>query len=364
MTGREALAFVERHGVVLQAARGPVPSLAEAIAGGPIRGSWWGHPRGQAIFEAAEAVGESEDVLVCKLVDGKVTFVHRRLWPALVKLADRFGREALAKVWSEHTEKGTHQARRLPFPAWVPARVRAEADALGLAEAEALLARVLPGPAPSRGRKPAEIACVHARRPFALTADPRARAWRDVPAVRAERDRFGARVPGHRTEIRSRWTAESLYLLFACPYEELHLKPRPVTTRETDRLWDWDVAEAFLGAEGGEEGRYREFQVSPQGEWVDLAIDRTRTPPRHDRRWDSGFEVMARISEREKTWFGEMRIPLAAIDPRPPRPGQALRANFLRIQGPPARRVFLNWQVVNSETFHTPSAFGRLRLQA
>ncbi len=38
---KEGLAFVKRHGVVLHAARGPVPSLAEAIAGGPIRGSWW-----------------------------------------------------------------------------------------------------------------------------------------------------------------------------------------------------------------------------------------------------------------------------------------------------------------------------------
>jgi len=37
---REAVEFVKRHGVVLQAARGPAPSLAEAIAGGPIRGSW------------------------------------------------------------------------------------------------------------------------------------------------------------------------------------------------------------------------------------------------------------------------------------------------------------------------------------
>src|SRR5262245_14425738 len=68
----EAVAFVERHGVVLQAARGPVPSLAEAIAGGAIRGSWWSHPKGKEIFHAATAVTESPDVLVCKLLEGKV----------------------------------------------------------------------------------------------------------------------------------------------------------------------------------------------------------------------------------------------------------------------------------------------------
>jgi hypothetical protein len=94
---KEALAFVERHGIVLQAARGPLPSLAEAIVGGPIRGSCWGHPKGKEIFRAAEAICESANVLVCKLVEGKITYVHRRLWPALVKLGSRFREERLAK---------------------------------------------------------------------------------------------------------------------------------------------------------------------------------------------------------------------------------------------------------------------------
>jgi hypothetical protein len=144
MTGKQAVAFVERHGVVLQAARGPVPSLAEAIAGGPIRGSWWGHPKGHDIFRAAEAVGDSPDVLVCKLVLGKVTYVHRRLWPALVKLAPRFRKEQLAKVWNEHTPSGAHRSRRKAFPAWVPAEVLQESEALSVSEAEELLSALLP----------------------------------------------------------------------------------------------------------------------------------------------------------------------------------------------------------------------------
>ena len=139
MSPKQALAFVEKHGVVLQAARGPVPSLAEAIAGERIRGSWWGHPKGQAIFLAAEAVNEDPDVLVCKLVDGKVTYVHRRLWPALVKLASALPKARLAKVWNEHTASGAHRARRLAFPAWVPAEVARQAERLPLAEAQALL---------------------------------------------------------------------------------------------------------------------------------------------------------------------------------------------------------------------------------
>jgi len=136
---RQGLAFVERHGVVLQAARGPVPSLAETIAGGPFRGSWWGHSKGHEIFHVAEAICESPEVLVCKLVEGKVTYVHRRLWPALVKLAPRFRREQLARVWNVHTRSGAHRSRRIPFPAWVPSEVMREAERLSLAQAETIL---------------------------------------------------------------------------------------------------------------------------------------------------------------------------------------------------------------------------------
>jgi hypothetical protein len=139
MSPGEGLAFVKQHGVVLQAARGPVPCLAEAIVGGPIRGSWWGHAKGREIFRVAEAICESPDVLVCKLVDGKVTYIHRRLWPALVKLASRFRKEQLAKVWNQHTRSGAHRSRRLAFPAWVPSDIAAQAEQLSLAQAEEIL---------------------------------------------------------------------------------------------------------------------------------------------------------------------------------------------------------------------------------
>jgi hypothetical protein len=139
MNQKEALAFVERHGIVLQAARGSLPNLAEAIAGGAIRGSWWGHPKGKEIFRAVKTIGASPNVLVCKLFEGKITYVHRRLWPALVKLASRFRKEQLAKVWDEHTRSGTHQSRQEHFPKWVPLEVMKEAEALSVAEAEKIL---------------------------------------------------------------------------------------------------------------------------------------------------------------------------------------------------------------------------------
>ena len=141
---KDAIRFVEHYGVVLQAARGPVPNLADTIAGEAIRGSWWGHPKGREIFRATRAVCESPNILVCKLIDNKVTYVHRRVWPALIKLAPHFGKQRLAKVWDEHTRTGAHVSRRVPFPKWVPPNIMKEAERLPRPEAERLLLAILP----------------------------------------------------------------------------------------------------------------------------------------------------------------------------------------------------------------------------
>ena len=100
MTPKQGISFVRRHGVVLESAQGPVPSLAEAIAGEPITGSWWGHPRSHEIFEVTRAVRDSDSILVCRLVGSKITFVHQRLWPALVAAANRLPKKGLAQCIS------------------------------------------------------------------------------------------------------------------------------------------------------------------------------------------------------------------------------------------------------------------------
>lgn len=122
--------LLEEHGILLEAAQGPLPSVAELVAGMPIRGSWWGHPAGKEIFRATRALRDSPDVLVARLVDGKVTFVHRRLWPAVVRLADRIGRGRLAQIHEEHSTGGRHVVNEVPFPDWVPADVMDAANAL------------------------------------------------------------------------------------------------------------------------------------------------------------------------------------------------------------------------------------------
>src|SRR4051794_5999181 len=100
---------------------------------------------------------------------------------------------------------------------------------------------------------------VYAARDVALETDPHSQFWRGASPVYIEADVNGKPVPGHRTEVRSRWTKDNLYLLYVCPYEELHLKPSPDTVGETNQLWNWDVAELFIGTDFQNISRYKEF---------------------------------------------------------------------------------------------------------
>ncbi len=59
-----------------------LPSVTTAIAGGSIAGSWWGHPSGSLIYKVLDDL--DDEVAWPKLVRGKVTLVHRHLWPALI----------------------------------------------------------------------------------------------------------------------------------------------------------------------------------------------------------------------------------------------------------------------------------------
>ncbi len=77
---------LERCGLLLETDPN-LPSLVALVAGGPVAGSWWGHPLGHTIFATGEALFAHRDVLLAKLVSGKATWVHRRLWPALYAVA-------------------------------------------------------------------------------------------------------------------------------------------------------------------------------------------------------------------------------------------------------------------------------------
>ncbi|HVX65241.1 MAG TPA: carbohydrate-binding family 9-like protein [Bryobacteraceae bacterium] len=224
-----------------------------------------------------------------------------------------------------------------------------------------ILALLLPLAALAFADSAGRMVSRYSKSDFPLSADPAAAQWKNIPAAIVEGDTEGKPVAGHRTEVRSRWTDKHLYVLYTCPYQELYLRPNPSQTEETNELWNWDVAEIFAGTDFKDIRHYTEYEISPQGEWVDLDINRNTNPPAHNVKWDSGFQVKARIDRDHKVWYGEMQIPFTALGLKPAK-GAKLRVNLFRAQGPEPRK-FLSWQPTHSETFHVPEAFGLMVLE-
>jgi len=142
-TAERVLAALRDRGMLLQSARGPIPNVPELVAGEPIKGSWWGHRAGHEISTVLNELVESDDVVRLRLIGKKITLVHRRVWPALVRVADRFPPEALAAIAEEHTSSGAHRTTSTPFPDWVPAEDLRAGRRLDVADALAQLPECL-----------------------------------------------------------------------------------------------------------------------------------------------------------------------------------------------------------------------------
>lgn len=212
--------------------------------------------------------------------------------------------------------------------------------------------------------KKAVFESVQAKRDVALDANPESPFWREVRPVMMQVDIKGNPVGALKTEVRSRWTKHSLYFLFVCPYQQLYLKPNPDATKETYELWNWNVAEVFLGSDFKDIKRYKEFEISPQNEWIDLDVDLHK--PHHEEGWvwNSGFEHTARIDEAKHVWYAALKIPFKALDSVAPSGGRTYRVNLFRTEGGPKDGKEIVWQAPMSETFHVPEKFGLLKLVA
>ena len=90
MTPAQARAWLRKRGIAT------LRELGDAVAGEPVRGSWWAHRAGKQIFAAASALDDDPDVITTKLVAGRVTFVHRTRWPELFAEVDQRRRAGLA----------------------------------------------------------------------------------------------------------------------------------------------------------------------------------------------------------------------------------------------------------------------------
>jgi hypothetical protein len=197
-----------------------------------------------------------------------------------------------------------------------------------------------------------------------LNTDPNSATWSHAASAWIEKDcSQQVDYPRLKTEVRGFWTDSDLYLLFVSPYSELNLWLPADSSKDRLKLWDRDVVEFFLGDDWSNIKHYREFEIAPTGDWVDLAIDLTRDS--YEAGWNSGWQRQARIDEKNHVWYAAAKVPLKSVSEKPVNVATKWRANLYRIDGlgeDPVRH-FMCWQptcVVNHDPNHVPEHFGTL----
>ena len=178
--------------------------------------------------------------------------------------------------------------------------------------------------------------------------------WRQAAPVHLEYQSNDASArPELSTTVRALWSADFLYLGYACPFTKLTVF-NPAQKDERIGLWDKDVVEAFICADPAKLTRYTEYEWAPNGDRLDLLCDL----PAKDFAWSSGLESAVSVDEAAHVWRVEVRIPLRNLAEAAPQPGARWRINLFRHDT--AGGGFLAFSPTLTGTFHTPERFGWL----
>jgi alpha-galactosidase len=186
---------------------------------------------------------------------------------------------------------------------------------------------------------------------------PAEAAWENAPAIRFDHDWQGKHADLQRqTEVRLLWTREAFYLRFLAHYRSITVFGDAEQNGRRDQLWDRDVVEVFLQPAGEDARHYKEFEVSPNGFWIDLDI---APGEKHDLK--SGLRRRVSIDEKNKTWRAELALPLKSLTGSF-EPSAAWRVNFFRVEGASEPRFYSAWRPTETPVpnFHVPEAFGKL----
>jgi alpha-galactosidase len=186
---------------------------------------------------------------------------------------------------------------------------------------------------------------------------PTKSSWELAAPLRFNSDWQGGNAdPERETEVRLLWTPELLYLRFHAKHRVITVFPDAEPSGRRDKLWDRDVAEVFLQPDPTHLRRYKEFEVSPNGFWIDLDI---APGEKHDLK--SGLRRRVILNEAAKTWVAEMALPMKCLVDRFD-PAATWRVNLFRIEGAVEPRFYSAWQPTRTPVpnFHVPEAFGEL----
>lgn len=205
-----------------------------------------------------------------------------------------------------------------------------------------------------------EIAALGISSELKLNAQLPSSAWSQTTPITFCADWQGKNLdPLRQTSIRALWTHTTLYLRFECHYREIYVFDDSETSGRRYQLWDRDVAEAFLQPDPSQLRAYKEFEVSPNGMWVDLDIVSGK-----DTDLKSGLQRSVWRDEAHKIWIAELAIPMQSLTAKFD-PAAVWRVNFFRVERDGSGRFYSAWHATNTPepNFHVPEVFGKLLFQ-
>ncbi|HXG83964.1 MAG TPA: carbohydrate-binding family 9-like protein [Pyrinomonadaceae bacterium] len=183
--------------------------------------------------------------------------------------------------------------------------------------------------------------------------------WRKANEIEINKYWSGEIAPnGRHFKARLLWSDAAFYVRFrANQAEPLIVSDAPNLKSKTKGLWDRDVCEIFVAPDSDEPQKYFEFEIAPNGEWIDLKIHQTRNGRESAFDYDSGMKSAARIEEYKVSIA--VKIEWKAFG-KTPKTGDVWRGNLFRCVGFGETRGYLAWQPTKTDkpNFHVPEAFG------
>ncbi len=167
--------------------------------------------------------------------------------------------------------------------------------------------------------------------------------------------------PDIATYVSAVWNEDYFFCRFDGLYKSIRTaEDSEKKTEKTMRLWEKsDVFEMFISPEKNRV--YREFQVGPDGKFLDIAIDSSNENRISDFNWNS---KMTNITEaKNNLWQSTMKIPWSAFKNSPPVNNEEWTVNFYRISEHYGQMKYLSWAPVFKIAFHQPELFGKIRFR-
>ncbi|MCU1299371.1 MAG: hypothetical protein JWO91_3649 [Acidobacteriaceae bacterium] len=200
---------------------------------------------------------------------------------------------------------------------------------------------------------------VKLRDPLAKNGFPPQKAWSSAIPIRFCSD-WQRKNPDslRQTEVRTLWSPDAIFFRFEAKYRDLYTFPEQNIRH--DELWTRDVAEVFIQPNSESGHTYKEIEISPNGNWLDLALTKGKASD-----LNCDMKSRASIDVKEKVWTADLAIPVQCLTAQFDSKSD-WRVNFFRVEGADPSRFYSAWHATKTQkpNFHVPEAFGILHFSS